>query len=58
MVQEQLRAGGIRDEKVLAVMTRVPRHEFVEGDQPYGDHAMPVGRPLPFTLPDDARRAP
>jgi len=46
MVQEQLRASGIREEKVLAAMTRVPRHEFV--DPPYrhlayDDTPLPIG---------------
>ena len=43
MVAEQLEARGIRDPEVLEAFRTVPRHEFVEGDQPYGDHAMPVG---------------
>ncbi len=46
MVQEQLRARGIREEKVLAAITRVPRHEFV--DPPfrhlaYDDTPLPIG---------------
>ena len=43
MVAEQLEARGINDPEVLAAFATVPRHEFVEGDQPYGDHAMPLG---------------
>lgn len=43
MVAEQLEARGIRDPEVLEAFRTVPRHAFVEGDQPYGDHAMPVG---------------
>ena len=43
MVAEQLEARGIRDPEVLEAFRRVPRHHFVEGDEPYGDHAMPVG---------------
>jgi protein-L-isoaspartate(D-aspartate) O-methyltransferase len=43
MVAEQLEARGIRDPDVLEAFRIVPRHEFVEGDKPYGDHAMPVG---------------
>lgn len=43
MVAEQLEARGVRDPEVLAAFQSVPRHAFVEGDEPYGDHAMPVG---------------
>ena len=46
MVEMQLRARGIRDERVLAAMERVPRHQFIrEGDiaVAYGDHPIAVG---------------
>ena len=43
MVAEQLEARGISDPEVLEAFRTVPRHAFVEGDEPYGDHAMPVG---------------
>ena len=46
MVESQLRARGIRDERVLAAMLHVPRHEFVSGeyrDQAYEDHPIPIG---------------
>jgi protein-L-isoaspartate(D-aspartate) O-methyltransferase len=43
MVAEQLEARGISDPDVLEAFRTVPRHAFVEGDEPYGDHAMPVG---------------
>ena len=43
MVAEQLEARGVRDPEVLEAFRSVPRHAFVEGDEPYGDHAMPVG---------------
>jgi protein-L-isoaspartate(D-aspartate) O-methyltransferase len=33
MVQEQLMTGGIKDERVLAAMAKVPREEFVPADQ-------------------------
>jgi len=45
MVESQLRARGIRDERVLAAMGRVPRHEFVAEDyreQAYEDHPIPI----------------
>src|SRR5918992_2245302 len=43
MVAEQLEGRGINDPDVLQAFRTVPRHAFVEGDEPYGDHAMPVG---------------
>ena len=46
MVEAQLRARGIRDERVLAAMSRVARQEFVPAeyrDQAYDDHPIPIG---------------
>ena len=46
MVDMQLRARGIRDERVLAAMARVPRHRFIREDDvvlAYGDHPISVG---------------
>jgi protein-L-isoaspartate(D-aspartate) O-methyltransferase len=46
MVDEQLRARGIRDERVLAAMSRVPREEFVEADdrrRAYLDMPLAIG---------------
>jgi protein-L-isoaspartate(D-aspartate) O-methyltransferase len=43
MVAVQLEARGIDDADILEAFRAVPRHAFVEGDEPYGDHAMPVG---------------
>jgi protein-L-isoaspartate(D-aspartate) O-methyltransferase len=46
MVATQLRARGIRDERVLAAMERVPRHRFIREDDvvlAYGDHPIGVG---------------
>jgi protein-L-isoaspartate(D-aspartate) O-methyltransferase len=45
-VDRQLRARGIRDERVLAAMERVPREAFVPSDvraQAYDDAALPIG---------------
>jgi protein-L-isoaspartate(D-aspartate) O-methyltransferase len=45
MVNEQLRARGITDERVLQAMARVPRHEFAPEryrDQAYEDHPLPI----------------
>ena len=43
MVAEQLEARGIRDPDLLRSFGTVERHRFVDGDDPYGDHALPVG---------------
>jgi protein-L-isoaspartate(D-aspartate) O-methyltransferase len=46
MVEQQLRRRGIRDERVLAAMGKVPRERFVLGeDRPraYADGALPIG---------------
>ncbi|MDO9597324.1 MAG: protein-L-isoaspartate(D-aspartate) O-methyltransferase [Azoarcus sp.] len=43
---DRLRAQGIRDEKVLAAMAQVPRHQFVEEGlaySAYDDTALPIG---------------
>jgi protein-L-isoaspartate(D-aspartate) O-methyltransferase len=54
MVESQLRARGIRDERVLAAMSRVPRHEFVALDyreQVYEDHPIPIGEGQTISQP-------
>ena len=46
MVEKQMRARDINDERVLAAMESVPRHEFVLPDmldQAYNDHPLPIG---------------
>ncbi|MCX6900565.1 MAG: protein-L-isoaspartate(D-aspartate) O-methyltransferase [Verrucomicrobia bacterium] len=46
MVVEQLRARNIRDERVLAAFTKVPRHLFCPGvslSETYGDHPVEIG---------------
>ena len=46
MVEDQLRARGIRDQSVLAAMDRVPRHRFVPPQLQhlaYADGALPIG---------------
>jgi protein-L-isoaspartate(D-aspartate) O-methyltransferase len=46
MVEEQLRARGIRDARILEAMATVPRHEFVPVRQvsaAYEDRALPIG---------------
>jgi len=54
MVQSQLRARGIGDERVLAAMTRVSRHEFVPEEyreQAYEDHPIPIGEGQTLSQP-------
>jgi protein-L-isoaspartate(D-aspartate) O-methyltransferase len=46
MVEAQLRRRGITDQRVLAAMSKVPRHEFVpqqHSPEAYGDHPVPIG---------------
>jgi protein-L-isoaspartate(D-aspartate) O-methyltransferase len=46
MVDSQLRARGIKDERVLKAMEKIPRHLFVEPaleDQAYNDTPLPIG---------------
>ncbi len=54
MVEEQLRARGIRDERVLDAMARVPRHEFVPAEhrgEAYEDHPLPIGEGQTISQP-------
>ncbi len=54
MVGGQLRGRGIRDERVLAAMARVPRHEFVAPEfrsQAYEDHPIPIGEGQTISQP-------
>ncbi|MGA8491301.1 MAG: protein-L-isoaspartate(D-aspartate) O-methyltransferase [Terriglobales bacterium] len=54
MVESQLRARGIRDERVLAAMSHVPRHEFISADyrdQVYEDHPIPIGEGQTISQP-------
>ncbi len=46
MVERQLRQRGIHDERLLAAMYKVPRHEFVSREswsQAYADHPVAIG---------------
>jgi protein-L-isoaspartate(D-aspartate) O-methyltransferase len=46
LVEQQLKGRGIRDERVLAAMGRVPRHRFVPlalQDESYFDSPLPIG---------------
>ena len=54
MVETQLRARGISDERVLDAMMRVPRHEFAPEryrDQAYEDHPLPIGEGQTISQP-------
>jgi protein-L-isoaspartate(D-aspartate) O-methyltransferase len=54
MVETQLRGRGLADERALAAMLRVPRHEFVpEGnrEQAYEDHPLPIGEGQTISQP-------
>ena len=54
MVERQLRARDIRDERVLAAMTSVPRHAFLPATQQaaaYHDGALPIGRGQTISQP-------
>ena len=46
MVSEQIAARGVTDERVLAAMAAVPRHEFMPAevrDEAYADRPVPIG---------------
>ena len=54
MVDTQLRRRGIRDERVLAAMERVPREAFVPPelqDEAYADSALPIGHEATISQP-------
>ncbi len=54
MVRDQIEARGIRDEEVLRVMRKVPRHLFVDEalqSQAYADHPLPIGHGQTISQP-------
>ncbi len=54
MVDSQLRARGVGDERVLDAMLHVPRHEFAPEryrDQAYEDHPLPIGEGQTISQP-------
>jgi len=54
MVEDQIRARGITDSRVLKAMTIVPRHLFVEeglAARAYGDYALPIGEKQTISQP-------
>lgn len=53
MVNTQLRSRDITDERVLAVMEKVPRHKFMPfyTDKAYEDHPVPIGHGQTISQP-------
>jgi protein-L-isoaspartate(D-aspartate) O-methyltransferase len=54
MVQHQLRARGVRDQRVLAAMGRVPREAFLPAElaaEAYADRALPIDRDQTISQP-------
>lgn len=54
MVETQIKARGIKDERVLKAMLKVPRHLFVDEalrDQAYGDFPLPIGEGQTISQP-------
>jgi protein-L-isoaspartate(D-aspartate) O-methyltransferase len=54
MVRHQLEARAVRDPRVLDVMGRVPRHEFVPADlkdRAYDDNPLPIGKGQTISQP-------
>ena len=54
MVQEQLRARGLTDDRLLSAFRKVPRHRFVPRDyhtEAYADHPLPIGEQQTISQP-------
>ncbi|HKA08016.1 MAG TPA: protein-L-isoaspartate(D-aspartate) O-methyltransferase, partial [Gemmataceae bacterium] len=54
MVDQQINARGIKDERVLQAMDKVPRHEFVPKEQranAYRDDPLPIGEGQTISQP-------
>lgn len=54
MVEDQLRRRGIRDDRVLAAMETVPRHEFIPEEErkfAYRDQPLPIGEGQTISQP-------
>ena len=54
MLQRDIAGRGIRDQKVLAAMARVPRHRLVSEryrDDAYADHPLPIGEGQTISQP-------
>lgn len=54
MVEEQIIARGIKDERIIGAMSKVPRHCFVPEflrDEAYGDYPLPIGEGQTISQP-------
>ena len=54
MVKNQIKIRGVRDERVLAALRKVPRHLFVPDDiqnRAYDDNALPIGQSQTISQP-------
>jgi protein-L-isoaspartate(D-aspartate) O-methyltransferase len=54
MIRDMIAARGVKDERVLAAVRKVPRHLFVKDHlrtQSYGDHALPIGSAQTISQP-------
>lgn len=54
MVQDQIAARGVHDQRVLEAFRRVPRHRFIPGLDPreaYGDYPLPIGEGQTISQP-------
>jgi protein-L-isoaspartate(D-aspartate) O-methyltransferase len=54
MVEQQIKARGIKDQRVLQAMAKVPRHEFVPADvraDAYRDGPLPIGQGQTISQP-------
>jgi protein-L-isoaspartate(D-aspartate) O-methyltransferase len=54
MIRDVIAARGVKDERVLAAVRKVPRHLFVKDHlrtQSYGDHALPIGSAQTISQP-------
>ncbi len=54
MVAEQIKARGIREERILAAMKEIPRHRFVPphlADRAYADSPLPIGEGQTISQP-------
>ena len=54
MVEMQIAARGVSDERVLAAMRKIPRHLFIPGDvrgSAYGDYPLPIGHGQTISQP-------
>lgn len=54
MVEKDIRARGVKDEKVLGAMLTIPRHLFVDPslqEKAYNDHPLPIGEGQTISQP-------